>query len=386
MDGSNAAAPRPRIAPRLRIAMLSHLVWERTLFQRPQQLATRFAALGCEVEYHALMPSRRWLASPGERRIAFADGGLAVNHAFLPGSGRFPALGRLCIRRLVRAAGRFLAGGPPGRRVLWLQHPGYYPEVGATARDALVYDCMDPFASFAKTAAWAARAEDDLLARADASFTGGRALHAAREGKSPNAHCFPSGIDFEHFAQGASDGAIAPEVGFLRKPVLGYIGAVDERIDWPLVEALCDAEPDASIVFAGPILDGARPLPERPNLHFLGGIAYERLPELLRGFDACLIPWKVNELTQAMSPTKTPEYLASGRPVVSTPIPDVVGDYGGEVQIAATPAEFAAACRRAVDAGTGPARKPPQARTWEEAAEAMLEIIERAISERAAGK
>ena len=261
-----------------------------------------------------------------------------------------PLLGKASLGRLVASAGRFLRSAPRGRRVLWLQHPGYYPHARGLPREALVYDCMDPFAAFQKTAAWAPQAEDALLRDAGVAFTGGRALHAAREGKSERLHCFPSGIDFAHFASAAGEGPVAEELRALPKPVLGYIGAVDERIDWCVVEALCDAVPGGAVVFIGPVLEGARPLPERPNLHVAGGRPYERLPEFLRGLDACLIPWKVNELTKFMSPTKTPEYLASGRPVVSTPIPDVVGDYGGDVLIAESPGDFAAACLRALDA------------------------------------
>ncbi|MEQ8821644.1 MAG: glycosyltransferase [Sumerlaeia bacterium] len=362
--------------PPLRILCLSHLVWERNLFQRPQQLMTRFEALGHEVLYLTLMSSKKWLRLPAsERTLAIGERGRAKNLPFVPGSKRFQPVRRLSEALLCRAGQAFLQGADPGRRVLWVQHPCFLPHLDLLPHDLLVYDCMDPFQSFSSTASHIPGLEKELLARADLVFTGGRSLHRQREGSNPNMHCFPSGIDYPHFARGAEPGPVEPAVAALKKPVLGYFGAVDERIDWELLRAVCEARPQWSVALIGPLVLMNRPPVELPNLHYLGPKPYDKLPEVLRGFDVCLIPWKVNELTRFMSPTKTPEYLASGRPVVSVPIPDVVDDYGAVVRVAGDSGAFIAACGEALAAGIGPSLKPEAARTWEETAEAMAQRI-----------
>ena len=363
-------------APPLHILCLSHLVWERRLFQRPQQLMACFDGLGHRVLYESLMSSRRWLGAPADREARFGEHGRALNRPFLPLSGRSVAVNRLSRRGLVPAGRRFLAGAPAGRRVLWLQHPAFATLIGRIPHDLLVYDIMDPFESFRRTGPDVAELEARLLERADLVFTGGRSLHRQREARRPDAYCFPSGIDAEPFARAAENGPIPDDLQPIAPPVLGYFGAIDERIDWALVRALCEQRPAWSIVFLGPLVMMDRCPVSAPNFHHLGAKDYGSLPDYLRGFDVCLIPWLVNDLTRTMSPTKTPEYLAAGRPVVSTPIPDVESDYGTEVAIAAAPGDFIACCEKAIAAGPGPSRKPPQARTWRETAEAMLALIQ----------
>ncbi|MBX3728013.1 MAG: glycosyltransferase [Candidatus Sumerlaeia bacterium] len=364
----------------LHIVCLSNLAWERRLFQRPQQLMTRFAAAGDRVLYVARWSSRRWLRAPAdERTVPFAPTGLARNIPYFPLSGRVGFMNGLSIRLAVAHARRFLRAAPAGRRVLWFQNPDYEEAARALDHDLLVFDCMDPFVAFEATAPWVAEKDRRVVARADLLFTGGRSLQRQREGTHQAVHCFPSGIDFDHFARGAQPGELPADLAPLPRPVLGYFGAVDERIDWDLIGALCRARPQWSVVFLGPLIGlPAAPIAE-PNFHHLGPKAYDLLPDYLRGFDVALIPWKVNELTRFMSPTKTPEYLAAGRPVVSTPIPDVEADYGDEVHIAADASGFVAACDRALADGTGPARKPPQSQTWDEIAQAMKDFMEQAL-------
>jgi len=361
------------------ILCLSHLVWEAKLFQRPQQLMSQFDAMGATVLYMTLMSSKRWLKSaPEEREVRFGTQGRALNLPFLPASGKVKLLSRLSQRSLLTRARNFLRAAPGGTRLLWLQHPGFMEVLDRLPHDVLVYDCMDPFESFQRTASDVPGLERQLLKRADVVFTGGRSLHRQREGTSANIHCFPSGIDYPHFAKGAEPGTLPDDLKPIRKPVLGYFGAVDERIDWKLMEAVCRARPEWSLVFLGPLINMARCPFDAPNFHYLGGKNYASLPDYLRGFDVCLIPWLVNDLTKYMSPTKTPEYLAAGRPVVSVPIPDVVADYGNEVFVADNPEGFIAACDKAIARGIGPSLKPAIARTWRETAVEMLRLVETA--------
>ncbi len=367
--------------PPLHIVNLSHLAWERKLFQRPQQFMASFAGMGDTVSYFAQVGMRRYLdMSLNERTLTPRPGLTAQNLPFLPMTKRLSAM-KAASMWLVRAKARpALLAGPQGRRVLWLQNPAYVDEIDRLPHDIVVYDVMDPFAAFRTSDSRVAEREAKVLAKADIVFSGGRSLHTQVEGRHPQAHCFPSGIDFPHFAKGATAGPIPDDLVRIDKPVLGYFGAVDERIDWDLIRHVCRERRHWSIVFLGPMVLIDRIPIDEPNFHWLGPKSYDALPSYLRGFDVCLIPWLVNDLTKFMSPTKTPEYLAAGRPVVSTPIPDVEADYGEEALVASTHEEFVAHCTTALMAGTGPARQPPQSRTWNEIASAMRCLIEERLA------
>ena len=175
-------------------------------------------------------------------------------------------------------------------------------------------------------------------------FTGGQCLYEAKVGRHDDLHAFPSSIDYSHFAQARSHQGTPPDQHNIPHPRVGFAGVIDERMDLDLVGALADLRPDVHFVMIGPVvkIDPAT-LPQRPNIHWLGGKSYKELPEYLSGWDAAMLPFAHNESTRFISPTKTPEYLAAGLPVVSTSITDVVRPYGAErlVRIADDAATFA---------------------------------------------
>lgn len=359
------------------ICCLSHLLWERKLFQRPQQLMTQFESLGQRVQYSSLIGFKRWIKSTSEEcRVQIGKHGKAENIPFIPLQKHFPFLCRINDYKIARNSKAFF-NGTNAKRVLWMQHPAFVGAADRIEHDVLVYDCMDPFRAFNTFQEKLLESEAELLSRAHLVFTGGKSLHSLIEGQNPNMHCFPSGIDFPHFAKGAEPGSIPADLEAIKQPVLGYFGAVDERIDWSLMSKLCQAHPEWSIVFLGPLIKmSACPIQE-PNFHYLGAKPYDVLPDYLRGFKVALIPWLVNHLTRYMSPTKTPEYLAAGRPVVSVAIPDVVADYHEDVFIANSAEEFILHCEKALEQGVGPAQKPLQSRTWTEIAQEMLNLIDK---------
>jgi len=368
----------------IRLICLSHLAWEERLFQRPQQLMTRFARRGCPVVYMARISSRRWMGMDKEEQlIRFADAAIAVNLPFVPLSGRLGFANSLS-KKLVASDARARLSVLPGAdlpTVLWIQHPDYESLATSIPHNLLVYDCMDPHDAFAATRPGLLAAERRLLERADLVFTGGRSLQKRCLAHRAEAICYPSGIDFDHFARAAEPGEPPEELARLEGdgPWLGYIGAIDERIDWQLVRSLCEARPEWRIAFVGPLLGMDRCPVKAPNFYHFGAKPYAELPDMLRGMRVALLPWKLNDLTRAMSPTKTPEYLAAGRPVVSVPVPDVVADYGAHVFIADGADAFIKACDRAVKRGPGKPRKPPAARTWDEIADAMMADVRKAM-------
>ncbi|WP_420383940.1 glycosyltransferase family 1 protein [Novosphingobium sp.] len=235
--------------------------------------------------------------------------------------------------------------------VLWFYTPMMLPFAEHLDAAAVVYDCMDELSAFRFADPALLACESRLLARADLVFTGGLSLHEAKRGRHRDVHVFPSAVDVAHFAKSRSGNIEPDDQRRIPGPKLGFFGVIDERIDLGLIDAVAARRPDWSFVMIGPVvkIDPAS-LPRRPNLHWLGGRSYQELPAYLSGWDVALMPFAINAATRFISPTKTPEYLAGGLPVVSTPIVDVIHDYGQTkaVAIAADARAFVAACDAAL--------------------------------------
>ena len=215
------------------------------------------------------------------------------------------------------------------------------------AAQCTVYDCMDELANFSFAPADLLSLESELLTASDVVFTGGYSLYEAKRDRHPNVLPFPSSVDVAHFARARDASSVRPD----GTPRLGFYGVIDERMDLDLLAAVADARPDWTIEIVGPVvkIDPAA-LPQRPNIHYPGARTYDELPATLAGWDVALMPFAINEATRFISPTKTPEYLASGRPVVSTAIVDVARHYGTleAVKIAAGTERFIECCDEAL--------------------------------------
>jgi UDP-galactopyranose mutase len=196
--------------------------------------------------------------------------------------------------------------------------------------------------------------ERALLGRADLMFTGGPSLYRAKRDRHPDVHCFPSSVDAAHFGQARPDAPALAEPDDQReipRPRLGFFGVIDERLDRDLVGALAAARPAWHVVMVGPAVKiSPASLPQADNLHWLGPKTYDELPAYLAGWDVCLLPFARNRATEFISPTKTLEYFAAERPVVSTPITDVAEPYGDVVYLGDTAEAFVAACESALTA------------------------------------
>jgi UDP-galactopyranose mutase len=218
--------------------------------------------------------------------------------------------------------------GERGPFIRWYYTPMMLPFSRHIEAACTVYDCMDELANFRFAPKELLTLEGELFASADVVFTGGYSLYEAKRGRHPNVHAFPSSVDRAHFAQARAMDAAPDDQCMLQRPRFGFYGVIDERMDLDLLATLADAHPEWSIIMAGPVvkIDPAD-LPVRANLHYVGSKRYEELPVYLGGWDVALMPFAINESTRFISPTKTPEYLAGGRPVVSTPITDVIRHY-----------------------------------------------------------
>ncbi len=318
--GQSHFAPQPATGHTL--ICFSHLRWN-FVFQRPQHLMSRFAEAGRVVfweEPEAALPEME----PALGVRTCAETGVIVVTPSLP-----ETLGADEREATLKALLDGYLAGEQGPVVRWYYTPMMLPFSRHVESACTVYDCMDELANFRFAPAELLSLERELIAAADVVFTGGYSLYEAKKGLHPNIHPFPSSVDRDHFGRARAMDSAPDDQGLLPRPRFGFYGVIDERMDLEMVAAVADAHPEWSIVMVGPVvkIDPAE-LPHRPNIHYLGGKKYEELPVYLGGWDVALMPFAINESTKFISPTKTPEYLAGGRPVVSTPITDVIRHYG----------------------------------------------------------
>ena len=263
---------------------------------------------------------------------------------------------------------------------IWFYTPMALPLATGLAPRGIVYDCMDELTAFKNAPRQLVQRENALFKMADLVFTGGRSLYNAKRGRHPDVHCFPSSVDARHFSQTRAD---HPLQAALPRPRLGYCGVIDERIDLSVIDGLACAKPDWEIVMVGPTakIDPAA-LPKHSNIHWLGQQSYDDLPAFISGWDVCLLPFALNEATRFISPTKTLEYMACGRPSVSTPIKDVVEPYGHLVSIVDNVPAFIAACEEILQRDETQQQRHRLAlaeivarTSWDATAQAMAELI-----------
>lgn len=361
------------------IIVFSHLRWN-FVYQRPQHLLSRLA---------------------GQYRIVFMEEPLSSAHDdFVEHLTPAPHVDVLRPHVASSASGfhddllpvlqsqlaRFLAQQGIADYLVWFYTPMALPLAAELQPRAVIYDCMDELSAFKNAPRQLIQRENALYQQADLVLTGGPSLYRAKRERHPNVHCFSSSVDAAHFAPAPpQDGARQdhPVQVHIAGPRLGYCGVIDERIDLDLIAALADAHPAWQLVMVGPVVKiELESLPLRPNIHWLGQRGYEELPRFMAGWDVCLLPFALNESTRFISPTKTLEYMAAGRPCVSTRIRDVAEPYGHVVPIADSAAEFIAACEALLaespqqQAGRAQAMQEIVSRTsWDATAQAIHGLI-----------
>ena len=330
------------------LLVFCHLRWN-FVYQRPQHLLSR---LGVDRRVVVIEEPVRGDGPAHLERLEPSPGVTVLRpHTPIDAAGFHDA--QLSTLRALIAD--FLASEGIDDYVAWFYTPMALPLLDGLRPRAVVYDCMDELSAFEFAPPQLREREAALLDRADVVFTGGPSLHEAKRGLHPNAHCFPSAVDAEHFSPANVESG-SPEIARaialqapIARPRLGFYGVIDERLDIGLVGAVARALPDCQVVMVGPVVKiDAATLPREPNIHWLGQQSYDALPGFVAGWDVCLLPFALNASTKFISPTKTLEYMAGDKPVVSTPVRDVVGLYGDVVRIAEGEAAFIAACRAAL--------------------------------------
>ena len=350
------------------LLVFCHLRWD-FVWQRPQQLMSRFArnrrVYFIEEPIHPEGAGDPPDGARFERRES--DGVTVLQPACRDvGQGGGPKLDAM----YSRLAGELVEGEGLRDYTAWFYTPMLLPAMNGIQPSLVVYDAMDELSLFKGAPPELLPRERELLARADVVFTGGVSLGRAKAQHHSNVHAFPSGVDAAHYAQALSGDTKVPEdLAALPTPRVGFFGVIDERTDLELLRRAAELRPEYAFVMLGPVVKiNPGDVPRLPNLHYLGQKEYRELPGYVRGFDVCMMPFARNDATRFISPTKTLEYMAAHKPIVSTPVPDVVGSYAEAVAICGTAEEFVEAVDRALE-------ETPEARTRRIARE--REILER---------
>lgn len=353
--------------------VLSHLRWD-FVFQRPQHLLSRAAK-----DFDVIFVEEPMFGDEAVPRLAIGDRpeGVRVAQPMLPhGTAEEAAVAAQ------RAIVDELAAQAENGLVLWYYTPMALQFSRQIDADLVVFDKMDELSAFKNAPPLLLDLEAELLRRADVVFTGGASMHRAAAHRHGNIHCFPSSIDTKHFGIARSGAADPADQAAVAHPRLGFFGVIDERMDVELVDRVAELRPDWQFVMIGPVvkIDPAS-LPQRSNIHWLGGKKYDELPAYLANWDIGFMPFAINESTKFISPTKTPEFLAAGLPVVSTAITDVVTPYADEalVEIASTAEETVAAVDRLLAAERAPWLARVDARlaegSWDQTWESMRSLM-----------
>ena len=380
-----AASSASTLGPDVGLVVHSHLRWD-FVWQRPQQLLSRVATTNSVlfVEEPMFLDD---VTSPS-LHVSTPNAGVTRVIPQLPArsAGDYDAVARV-VRSLIESllatkdvAPRFL------RVVQWFYTPMPAPVMlGAFNEVAVVYDCMDELAQFRFAPSDIGAREQLLLSQADVVFTGGYRLYESKKRYHENTHFFGCGVDARHFGTARLPETEVPEdAAGLPHPVFGYFGVIDERLDYDLIAALAAARSDSTVLMVGPFAKvDPRELPQAENIRWLGQRDYADLPRYVKAFDVCLMPFALNEATQFINPTKTLEYMAAGKPIVSTAVADVVRNFSPIVRVARGSDEFV---RAVLDAATEPDESliaagmtRAAASTWEAIVDRMREIVAAAI-------
>lgn len=313
------------------IIVFSHLRWN-FVFQRPQQILTRLAK---------------------QRKILFIEEPITFNSSergkasiYHPEKNITVMQPKIAFKNLTQDLPLLIAKQIRSEKlhdpVLWFYSAAFSEIIPFLNHSLIVYDCMDELAAFKGASPLLVAQEKYLLSVADIVFTGGKSLYEEKKKHAGNIYCFPSSVDQKHFARAYKDETILPkDIKNISQPTVGFYGVIDERLDKNLLEQIARRMPQVAFVMIGPIIKiDPKSLPKLPNIHYLGPKPYHLLPAYLKGIHIAMMPFALNDATKFISPTKTLEFIAAGKPIVSTPITDVIRDYKDVIQIAHDPNFF----------------------------------------------
>ena len=383
--GGDVRIDDPKQTDRYGIVVFSHLRWG-FVWQRPQQFLSRFAK-----KHQVLFVEEPFFdrADGSEPQMSFhrvmPNVTVATPHCAPCWAGNRKLPDKL--RELTRQAIEHMnENGEFDRPLLWYYSPMDSAwSLGHIENRGIVYDSMDELSQFSGAPRRLIDNESRLMEYADIVFAGGYELSLKKKQRHDNVNFFGCGVEFDHFAQAQDPSTIIPpDIDFMARPILGWVGVVDERVDYNMVGEMARMRPGWSFAMVGPVVKvDPNLLPHFPNLFWLGQRDYSVLPNYCRAFDICMMPFAINAATEYINPTKALEYLATGRPVISTPVKDVVRQYSDLVEIVKTPEDFINIVERFL-------KEPPTDRiqrgiekarqcSWESTVQTMQDLITDAI-------
>jgi beta-glucosidase/6-phospho-beta-glucosidase/beta-galactosidase/glycosyltransferase involved in cell wall biosynthesis len=371
------------------IVVFSHLRWG-FVWQRPQQFLSRFAK-----KHKILFIEEPFFdAKEGQERVDFHKvmPNVTVATPRVPPSwNRNPKLPQRLREFAHQAIDAMNESGEFDRPLLWYYSPMDSAwSLGHFANRGIVYDCMDELSQFTGAPKKLVENEARLIGYADVLFTGGYELGEKKRKRHANVHTFGCGVEYDHFARAADPTTLIPaDIDFVVRPIFGWFGVVDERVDYGLIGEVARLRPDWSFAMVGPVVKvDPNLLPYAPNLFWLGGRDYQQLPNYCAAFDVCLMPFAMNAATQYINPTKGLEYMATGRPIVSTHVRDVVRQWSDIVYLTKNnPDDFIRAAEQALRDGKSGERvkkgiELSKQCSWERTVERMQDLIREAIGKK----
>ncbi len=347
------------------VIVFSHLRWE-FVWQRPQHILSRIAK---------------------NKKLIFIEEPTAEEKVYSPAENITvvqPQTGPTNGKELAKIAKHYAGDTKIGETVFWFYSPMFVDVLDELQPGLVVFDVMDELSAFKGAPPELLAKEKKLFGFADIVFTGGKSLYESKRKHHNNVFCFPSSVEREHFETALSDLPAPTDLVDVKKPIVGYYGVIDERIDLDLLGKAADMLPDVSLVMIGPVVKiHQEALPKNPNIFYPGGKQYKELPAYLKQFDIAMMPFALNESTKFISPTKTLEYMAAKKPIISSPINDVVSTFDKEVKIFKTPEQFVQLVNYflnepAFDKQTREKAQSEfiEATSWDKTVQKMVEIID----------
>ncbi len=341
-----------------------HLRWD-FVYQRPQHLISRMSE-----EYRVLVveePVGAGENGKGNFEVTEINPQL---HILRPQINHLDELGPY-LKKHLKTRSYFMG---------WFYSAAFVTVLDSLDFETVVYDCMDELSLFKGASPTLIAQEERLLSAADVVYTGGKSLYESKKQKHHNVFCFPSSVDVKHFASPKTTARPA-DIADLPGKIVGYYGVIDERIDLDLLAETAKLAPDTSFVMIGPICKiEEADLPRAKNIHYLGMKSYEELPVYLQHFDIAMMPFALNDATKYISPTKTLEYMAAGKPIISTKIKDVVRDYSSFISLVDNAEAFAAAVQAPQQNFEKQYEDILEKTSWDTTAEKMRLIIKKMIA------
>lgn len=345
------------------MVVFCHLRWD-FVYQRPQHIISRL----CKT-LKILLIEEPW-HRPEEKGSRLRQESANL-HILQPNVGSIEEIASV----LHRYADKAVQAG-------WFYSAAFIPLLDYFNFNTVVYDCMDELSLFKGASEKIVAQERQLIDTADIIFTGGKSLYESKAQLHGNVYCFPSSVDRGHFSKALNGIALPEDIVTVKGPIVGYFGVIDERIDLDILLATALLLPDINFVMIGPLAKiSENDLPRAANIHYPGMKDYSQLPGYLKAFSIAMMPFALNDATKYISPTKTLEYMAAGKPIISTAIHDVVRDYGKVIKIVNTPHTFADAVKHLLSApvDAGPAYEAILDKTsWDATVEKMTLIIKQA--------